>query len=433
METKINILDGCQRELEITLTEAELAPHYENAYKKIQPKISMQGFRKGKVPLALVKKHYGEGIKKDAQSDIVNDTFGEVVEKENIRVIGTPFLTKTEPTDNGIKFILWFEVLPEVDLADYRGLSIEEPVHSVGDEEIEAEMKKIQKSYGKLEEADQATDEDHAVSLRVKEIDNATGKPAEDAGAQEMTVFLDDPNAMPELRQTVLNSKAGDILTFTPPAIEGAEAKDFQLEVTKVEKIVPAEITQEFVENYTKGKLSSEEDLKEELGYEMQDIWDRRTRQSMENQVVTQLIQMHDFPLPSTLINEVKNNIFQDFKKRNEKSPGIKNVTMNQMNHELEPVAIRTVKWELIKNRIVEKEKIKVEDYDLDQKAEKEAKYFNADKEVLKNIYMGNEEIMNSILTKKVFDLVLDFAVTEETEFNHGDHHHPKGESFDHD
>ena len=82
MEKNIKQLEGCFQEIEITLSKEELQPHYEEAYKKARPHIVLQGFRKGKVPLNMVKKIYGKQIEADANQDIISDVFGNVAKEE---------------------------------------------------------------------------------------------------------------------------------------------------------------------------------------------------------------------------------------------------------------------------------------------------------------------------------------------------------------
>ena len=143
MEKELKKIDECTRELTITLTTDELQPHYEKAYKAMQPKVNLEGFRKGRVPISMIKKMYGKGIEADADQDLINDLFRNYTQEENIQVLGTPTLKNLDKDDKGIKYIIEFETLPTITLKDYKGVAIDEPVHTVTDQEVQDELEYI--------------------------------------------------------------------------------------------------------------------------------------------------------------------------------------------------------------------------------------------------------------------------------------------------
>ena len=94
MEKNFKELDACARELEVTLNKEELEPHYFAAYKKAQPTVDIPGFRKGKVPIKIVKERFGEAIEAEAEQDIINDEFNKIVKEDKLKVVGQRALTK---------------------------------------------------------------------------------------------------------------------------------------------------------------------------------------------------------------------------------------------------------------------------------------------------------------------------------------------------
>ena len=93
METKINVLNSNEHELEVNLGYDEIQPEIDLAYKKEGKSIEMRGFRKGKVPIAMIKKVYGEAIEYRASEDIANKKFWEIVHEQNLKPISTPKMT----------------------------------------------------------------------------------------------------------------------------------------------------------------------------------------------------------------------------------------------------------------------------------------------------------------------------------------------------
>ncbi|HET9132139.1 MAG TPA: trigger factor family protein, partial [Terriglobia bacterium] len=92
MEVSVKELTDVSREVEITAQPGELEPHFEKAYKEYRPKIEIRGFRKGKAPLELVKKLYGEAIENDSLETVANELYRQVVKDRELKPIGEPRL-----------------------------------------------------------------------------------------------------------------------------------------------------------------------------------------------------------------------------------------------------------------------------------------------------------------------------------------------------
>lgn len=416
MEKELKKLDECTRELTITLTTAELQPHYEKAYKEMQPKVNQEGFRKGRVPIAMIKKMYGKGIEAEADQDLVNDVFRTYTQEENVQVLGTPTLKDIEKNDDGIKYVIEFETLPTITLKDYKGMSIDEPIHTVTDDEVQEELEYILAQNGELEDAEQVTDEQHVIKVEMQEVLEND----ELSEANETDVYLADKNILPELKENILNTKVGDSFNYVPtaedanPSIKG---KTFKVTITKIQKLTPAELTDEFVERITGGRITKADELKDEVNFNLQDEWDRKSRELVENQIVANLVDANEVPAPDQLVGQVQKQMVVDVKQRYEKNPEQLTMTDDELEEQLKPNAERSVKWELVRNQIIENESIELEDYDIDPIVEKEAKRYGQDVEQMKKILVQNPSFLTKILSKKVIDYVLDFAIINEVDF----------------
>lgn len=419
MEKELKDIGGSKQEMIITLTKEELAPHYDEAYKSARQHISMQGFRKGKVPLNLIKKIYGKSIEIEAQQDIINKVFTENAQKDAISIIGQPELMDVEDVDEGIRFTVRYETISKFELKDFKGLTIQEPVHTVTDEEIEEAIKKIAIERADIEIAQEVEDENYVVGIKMEEIDPETKEPLAGKKAEEQHVFLGDPNLMPELKNDLIGKKGGDNFILSP-LVNNPEMdqKEFLITVQEIQKLIPAEINDEFVKEYTKGKFDSPDDLREEIGFQLQEQWDDRSRKAMEDQIIEKLIDMHDdIPMPESIVTSTMESMLDDMKNRYGNNPQISSLTMESLGESLRPNAERIVKWELIRNQIIENEGIQIEEHDIEPVVEQEATRMNKDADSVRAMLMKNTNFLTSLLHKKTMDLVLDFAITEETEF----------------
>ncbi len=434
MEKSIRELDGCQREIEIKLTNEELKPHFDEAYKEAQKYADMKGFRKGKVPMNLIKQYYGKKIEADSLETICDDEFRKIIKEDEIAVVGQPNLFHLDRTGDGVVFKISYEVLPDFELSEYRGLTIDEPIHTVTDEEIQEELDNLAKNNGKMEPADAVNDEGHIVGIKLIEIDAQSQVPIIGEKPIDTHVYLANETVMPELKVSLLNTKVGDTFVFQPKETDNsAPDKTYKVEVTEIQKLVPIELTDDFIKEYTKEKMNTLDEFRSELEFQMQDEWNHKSRTAMEDQIVNKITELHTVSTPESIVKEVAKNMAEDIKKRYAHLPDSANISIENMIPGLMPVAERTVKWEIIRKKIIEKEKLEVEDFDIENLVETEAARTKSDPDTVRRALMQNKMITENIMHKKLMDFILDFAITNEVQFDEHGHYHPDGEHHHHD
>jgi len=433
LEKTITDINGATREVNLFLTNSEIQPHYDDAYKKAQPKIDLKGFRKGKVPLPMIKKFFGERIEADALEDISGKIFADFIKSDEVHVIGQPSLTNIEKEKEGVKFVIRYDIMPEFEMSDYRSLTIDEPVHPVTDEEIEEVIDNLCKSNGKFEVADEVTDELFVVGIKLREIDSATGLYIIGAEPQESHVYLADKSVIPELREQIINKKLGDTFNFTPLQYDkNAPDKTYKIEITEIQKVIPVEFTNELVDSYTQGRFKSTEEYREEVGSRLQEEWNHKSRQQMEEQIISKMVDGNEFDVPESVIDSVIHAMFEDFRKQYGKPGQPANLDFDTMAEGLYPIAEKTVRWEIIRNNIIKKENLEVEDQDIEELVEIEKTRTKGDPETIRRALLQNKNITENILHKKVMDFILDFAVTNEVSFDDIAHEHEHNHDHEH-
>jgi trigger factor len=378
----------------------------------------MKGFRKGKVPINIIKKYYGKKIEVEALEEISNETFQKFLEEEKISLVGTPKLINLDDKDGSYKFTIRYEVIPDFELADYRGIVIDEPVHPVTDEEIEKEVEMLCRNNGNLEDTEQVIDELHIADVTIQEIDESTQVPIIGQKAQETKIFLADEYVLPEMKTNLLNTKVEDNFVFRPGQYDpNAPDKTYRVTVKDIKKLVPVEFTNEFVDKYSQGKFKTTEELREEIGFQMQEKWDEKTRREIENQLITKIVEMNEFDVPDSVVHNVIEAMAADIKKRYANTPNADKLDTAGMAEGLRPLAERTVRWEIIRNQIMKKEDIAVEDHDIEEIVNAEVERTKENADLIRNKLKKNKQLTDSIISKKVTDLLIDFAITEEILF----------------
>ena len=147
MEFKVNDLSLSEREVEVTLTYDEIKTDLEKEVKKQSKNIQLAGFRKGKVPVNVLKKMYGDALEYEASEKVANKRFWELADKEHFHPIGQPSMTdiKFKPGEDFL-FKVKFEILPKLEVKEYTGLEIEIPKFEVKEEDVDSELNYLLKS-----------------------------------------------------------------------------------------------------------------------------------------------------------------------------------------------------------------------------------------------------------------------------------------------
>ena len=408
MERIITTLDGCRREVRISLTQSDLKPHFDTAYQKAQSGISLPGFRKGKVPLPIIKQKFSREIETEALETIADDEFRNFANEEKQRVVGNPSLTDIAKEQGGVTFTIGYETMPEITLGDYRGLSVQRPVRDITDQDVQEEIDRICLRAATFEPVEEITDLMHVVTVSMNELDRETSMPVIGAEAKEQRVFLDDENVDMHLRNSLNGKKLGDSINYVAETTdENTQPPTFRVTVNDIQKVVPAEFTNEFVETVTGGKFHNTEELREDIHTQLITYFEQASRESVENQLVDQLVKGHEFEVPGTLVHAVVHQLFDDFKKRNEGAPGLENVTAHDLEHEFKPAAERIVKWELIRDYIIEAENIELTDADADAAAGK----YGLTEDQMRTLMRQNRGISDQLLAEKAVQTLVDYAI----------------------
>lgn len=434
MEKEIKKISDVREEISIKLTKDEMQKFYDQAYEKARKDIALPGFRKGKVPLNLIKQRFGKEIEESANEEAVNEIFFDISKKEKINFIGEPVLKDIKDSDTHIEFIVEYDKLPEFELIDYKGIQIKEPVHNVTDEEVEETINKILLNNGNFVPDEIVSDEQYVVGVKIREVDASTGLPIVGAKEEDTHIYLAGEVVIPEFKSLIIGKRIGDSVIYRPKEQDKfAPDKTYSITINEIQKLVPAELNDEFVRLATNGKLESVEDYREQIAMRLQDEWNEKSRELMEKQIINYLVSNHNFEIPETLTWQVINAMIKDLREKYKNQKDQEYFSSPEIIRDLRPIAEHTVKWEIIRKKIIDAEGIKVEDYDIDPIVESESQRINADPEFLRNRLMQNSDFLNSILAKKVMDLLLDFAITEEADFSEFEPHDHDGHHHNHD
>ncbi|BCJ44902.1 trigger factor [Actinoplanes ianthinogenes] len=305
MKSTVETLSPTRVKLAIEVPFEELKPSLQKAYREIGAQVQVPGFRKGKVPAAVIDQRVGRGaVLNEAVQEAIPQQILAAVQEHDVKTLGRPEVEITEFADNApLKFTAEVDVRPEITIPDLKGITVEVPVVAIGDNEIDEQINGLRERFATLKTVERAAAEGDYVQLDL----NATvdGEEVPGGSATNISHEVGSKQLLPGLDEVLVGLSAGDETTFTTQLVGGDFAgRDAEVKVvvrTVKDKQLP-EIDDEFAQ------LASEFDTLDEL---KGDLRERLTRVKKVEQIyaardeaLKQLVEAADIPAPEGVVKE---------------------------------------------------------------------------------------------------------------------------------
>lgn len=382
METKINVVSESEHELEVVLNYDEIQTDLEKAYQEERKKIEMPGFRKGKAPMALIKKMYGDAIEYQASEKIANRVFWDIIEDQKLNPISAPKMVDLNfEKDSKLAFKIRYEVKPELDVKDYTGLEVKKIRFDVEEEQVNSEVNYLQKTNSTLEDANKVEDKNAIITVDLQKMDQ-DGKPVEGIKSQDIKIDLTDERVNPQLVENAVGKSVGETFTFSFQDSHEVEEEGvkkivndditYSAEIKSVQKVVLPQLDEEFVKKITKSKFSTPDEWKDNIKKGLQDFYNRQSEDMLVNSLLNDVVKNNDFTPPHGFVHSLLDRMVQMEQER-AKQEGVKKFDAHEAHNRLHQRAEWTAKWQIIMENIARKENIKVGEAELRELAEKDA------------------------------------------------------------
>lgn len=413
METKVTKSNNFERLIEVSVPENELTPHFNSALEKYRKNLRLEGFRKGKVPMHLVKKLYGDAIKGQALDDVIQSVFQEVKQKEKLRPIAPAQLDDIDyQPESGLKFKAKVEVVPDIQLKKYKGLSAEKEVYQVDEKDIENAIEELREKNAVMEPVEDEAKQDHYILADLQQVD-AGGIPLIGKKYEDRWVHLNDDESN-DFTPQLLGVKAGETrrveLEPVEPQAEQNGKDYFDVLVKEVKlKRVP-EIDDELAKDV--GDFQTLEDLKKDIREKLEAQSENISKRNLKQKLIDALLKKNDFDLPETMIKNYLEVMVENARHQSAQQQQQQPFDEEAFKNQYRQVASRTIKWELSKGKLVEIESIAVDEADRERFVEQMAKERNVDVKEIK------KTLRNKDTAKRVDDDLLEEKVLAYLETN---------------
>ena len=429
MSLQVENLEHNMAKLTITVSAQEVEKALQAAYLKQRSKISLPGFRKGKVPRQMIEKMYGPEVFYDeAANHMISEAYGKAYDECELEIASQPTIDVVQ-LEKGKDFIFTAEVAvkPEVKLGEYKGLKVDKVSTRVMQKEVDEEIEKERERNARtVEVTDRAVQDKDIVTLDFEGF--VDGVAFEGGKGENYPLTIGSGAFIPGFEEQLIGAeidKETEVKVTFPEEYQAKELAGkeavFKCTVHEIKAKELPELDDEFASEVSE-EAETLEDYKAEVKAKIKERKENEGKEKKENQAVEQAVANAEIDLPAPMVDLQAKQMADDFARRImqqgmsvEQYFQFTGLNEEKMMEELKPQAEKRIRTRLVLEAIVAAENIEVSDERLDEELQKMADSYQMEVEKLKEFMGENEkkQMKEDIAVQDAVTLITEAAVEE--------------------
>jgi|TARA_B110000503_G_scaffold34569_1_gene56310 trigger factor len=427
MQVSIESSTGLERQLKIGVPAEKIDQEVTNRLQKATKTVSIKGFRKGKVPLKVVKQHYGKGVRQEVVGEIVNSSFYEAIQQEDLKPVGQPQINDlSDKEGQDLEFMAVFEVFPEVALKPLTKVKLDRPVSEVTEADVEKMIDQLRNQQSTFKVGKKKAKDGHQVNIDY--VGTREGEEFDGGKAEGQDLVLGSSSMIPGFEKGLEGLSAGEetVLKLSFPEDYHAEelkgaAVEFAVKVNSVASKALPKMDDEFFKLFGV-ESGGEEKFREDVLANMERELRNATRTKVKNRVMEQLFELNPVELPKAL---VANEIIQLKQQMVQQFGGGQQIDLSMLPDDMfKEKAERRAALGVIVSEIVKVEELSPDEEQVRARVDEIASTYEQPKEVV-DYYYSKPELLSSVegvvLEDQVTELVLAKAKVKEQNLSYED------------
>jgi trigger factor len=436
MQVTETLAEGLKHEFRISVPASDIDAKVDARLVDLKDKVRLNGFRPGKVPVAHLKKVYGRSVAAETVDDLIRETNANIFSERGFRLATEPKVKMSEDAKeieavlagkSDLTYSVAIEVVPAIELADFKTFTIDKPVAAVADADVDEALKRIadqSRPYAAKGEGAKAESGDRVTVAFKGTID---GTPFEGGTGENIQVVIGSGTFIPGFEDQLVGIAAGETRTvkasfpknYAAAHLAGKDA-EFETTASLIEAPQESTVDDEFAKNLG---MESLDKLKEVMRERLTQEFAAASRRRVKRALLDRLDETHRFEPPPSLVEEEFNLMWNSIKAEMEstgKSFADENTTEEAAREEYRKIADRRVRLGLVLSEIGEKNKISVTDEEVSRALIDRARQSPGREKEVWDFYRSNPtalaQLRAPIYEDKVVDFILELAtVTDKT------------------
>jgi trigger factor len=430
MQVTVEDVSSVKKILHIEVPEKIVIRELDNAYKNLKKTAKIKGFRPGKAPRSVLERLYKKDVHGDVSSKLLQDSFIEALKETELNIIGNPQIEPPQLDEKGpYKYDATVEVKPEIDDIDFKGLALKKALYQVTDEEMEAQLKLLQQNMSQQQPVteDRPVKENDSVRIDYEGFEGGEPFP-ETQKTENFTMKIGAGAISKTLDEELIGMKPGEekeiTVNFPEDHFNDKLANHeitFHVKLHEIREEILPEMNDEFAKKL--GQYETLDDLKNAIKDNLNDGYNKRVEQELNEQIYKDLIEKTDFELPESMVDYELNNIIDEIEKTLKyynKSMEEQGMTKEMLAEKHRETAEKKVRRHLILGKIIDQEDMELTDQELEDGFAEMAQAVNQPVEAIKGYYQQNQDNLDffkhTLLEKKAIKLIINNSNIEEVE-----------------
>ncbi len=426
--------DGLKRTLKVLVAQSEIEERLASRLDQVKGNVQIKGFRKGKVPVAHIKKVYGRSLMTEVLQDTIRDTSEKAIRERKERPAQMPNISFSEDQDEinqviegkkDLAYQMTFEVVPDITLADLHTIELERLSADVDDATMQKSIDDLLKRAGSFEaDPERKAETGDRVTITYKGTIN--GAAFEGGAGEGLSLVLGNAGFIPGFEDGIVGMGNGDIKDvacrfpddYSVEALAGKDAV-FNIAVTLVEKPVEATLDDEIAKAFG---AENADNLKDLVRKQIQGEFDKAARVKMKRELLDKLEQLHTFELPKSLVDREFEGIWKQVEASKQQGQGENSADAGKSDEELraeyQTIAERRVRLGLVVGEIGAKNLVEVTQDELRLALMEQARRYPGQEKFVYEYFEKTpgalQELRAPIFEDKVVDLIVGKAKVSE-------------------
>lgn len=408
-------------EFEITVPLDEFNQEIDKELEKQQKTLKIDGFRKGKVPLNVIKNKYSALILSETAENLVEKTINQIIDENKYNLISRPQIeVKVLEMDKDFEFKATLNLFPEIPEIKYEKIKLKKQKAEVNDEEINKAKDRILKNFAKWVEQDKEYQAKNGDKVKIDFLGKLNGEPFEGGKGENYDLELGSKSFIDTFEDQLLGKKAGDEVevkvtfpkNYHSEKLAGQPAV-FEVKVHSVSTAEKQDITDEFVKENL--GLESIEKLNEAITKELTSLYTKTTRNKLKEDIFEWLKKNVKVELPKNIVEEEFNRQWAQAERDMKNNPNKfkDDKEKDKKKKEVEQNAEESIKLGLILSEIGKKNNIQVQEAEVIEEIRQRASAMPGQEQMIVDFYLKNKPALNQITGSLLEDKVVDFIVSK--------------------
>jgi len=411
--------DGLTREFKVVIPAKMFQERIETRLRDRQRSMRLPGFRPGKVPMALVDKHWRQTVMGEELERTIGDSSAQIVTDRGLRPAGQPKIEITTFKDGSdLEYKMAIELMPEIEPIDFTKLELTRTVVDVPESEIDQALTRLANEQSKSEPVSEARPAARDDVLVIDFLGRVDGKEFSGGKAEGHHVRLGAGQLIPGFEDQLIGAQVGDkreVKVTFPAEYPRAElaGKDavFDVEVKELQKLIPAAIDDELAKGVGLENLDA---LRQKVREQLQAEYAIASRARIKRQLLDKLSEGHDFTLPPSMIDAEFDQIWGQIeadRKAGKVDPEDKDKSDDQLRQEYRTIAARRVKLGLLLSEVGRRGNVEVKQDEIGRAAMNEARRYPGQERKVFEFYQNNAQALAQLRAPLYEDKVVDYIV----------------------